>query len=156
MELTASGIFESLIATAIWALLGFAAYLIKKRFNEENEKYKSLFSHMKMAISAAEDPALITSLYFSINLLLNRFQRRLNSLYHDRIISIVALLIFSYFAFNNQNPYDGTIVLIIYTALIGFETFYIHRIRNRIDKLELNVAEGLGERTGPIYNSIDK
>jgi hypothetical protein len=73
-KMTISGICESLIATAIWAILGFAVYRIKKCFDEENEKYQILFPDLKMAISANEDPAQINTMYFSINLLLNRFQ----------------------------------------------------------------------------------
>ena len=153
--MTISGIFESLIATAIWAILGFAVYRIKKRFDEENEKYQTLFSDLKMAISANEDPAQINTMYFSINLLLNRFQRKLNRLYNDRIVSIVILIVFSYFAFNNKHPYDGAILLIIYTALIGYETFSINRISNRIDEIESNVVKGIGERI-ELLNSFKK
>ena len=140
----------------IWALLAFGLFRVKKRIEKGNEKYQTLFSLFKNALSANEDQTMINNLYFSVNLLLNRFQRQLNSLYHGRIITIVVFLIFSYFAFNNQNPYDGAILLIFYAILIGFETFSIYRISNRIDKLELNIAEALGQKVEPLANAVNK
>ena len=146
MKLTVSGIFESLIATAIWAVLAFGLFRVKKRIEEENEKYRNLFARAQKALSTNEDQAMANDLYFSVNLLLNHFQRQLNSLYHRRVITIVVSLVFLYFAFNNKNPYDGTMLLISYAVLIGFETFSIHRTSNRIDRIELNIAEALGQK----------
>ncbi len=150
----AESIIGSLIVMVIWALIAFIVLRIIRRLKEENEKYQTLFSQIKKAIAGSEEQAVLNNLYFLMNLLLNRFQRRLDELYRKRNITVVVYLILLYCGLTNQNPYDGAFIFIFYGAMIGYQIYSIHKFNNRIEIFELTIVEAVCENSFAPVNSV--
>ena len=82
--MTVSGICESLIASAIWAVLAFGFYRWHKRFKEENKTHKVLFETIKSVLTTELGLLRKQDLHLMILLLLNRYRNTSNQAYQKK------------------------------------------------------------------------
>lgn len=148
MSVSGSGVLESLIAMAIWFVLVGIVARVRKRLLSEDKNDESIFEILRQRISEITDPGFLQDLNLSIIVIMNRYQRQLNSQIRGVVVSVIIYL----WAVYNVNPatsktgYDYFLLSLLYIPLIGFELYEIKRMENRIDKLDLCVLEGISVR----------
>jgi hypothetical protein len=140
-----------LIASAIWAGLAFFSYKVKREFEAESERYRSLFERLKDVISNDIEPLFKQDLYLSLNILSKRFICKLGELYNSRIVLVIVLI---YYCSKIDNTQVNTaniivvniIVVFMYIILIIYETYEIKRIKDRIDDFDMAILRGMSTR----------
>lgn len=152
------GILENLIAMAIWTCLAAIVVKVRKRFLKEDKNQRDLVAGFKRVISESNDMDLKQDLYMAISIVLDGYQRELNTLVEGRTWSIILFLVFFFNAAHYSKPsgYEGSIIFFFYLLLIAFESYQIKRIKNRLYEVERIVAEGISLRRKSVLKESSK
>jgi hypothetical protein len=147
-----AGIIESLIASAIWAGIAFFCYKVKKGFETESERYRSLFEKLRDMMLNDIEPSNAQDIYFMLNILSKRFMCKLYYLYNSRVILVIILLYCWTKIGDSKDSIGETITVLLYIILIIYESYAIDRIKDRIDDFDMAIMKGISARFKKITN----
>lgn len=140
--MTLMGILESLVATAIWAVLVIVVIRTKNHFRDEVKKNRKKFEWVTNCITNEMVISIKHDIYFFISVFLGRLQRNLNRQKQVRFRALLFMSASLYWGSKAPGGYEIVIILIFYLPLIAFESYEIWKNSSVINELESAILEG--------------
>lgn len=140
--MTFGGIIDSLLATAIWAAIGFLFYKIRKMFKEDEALHKKLKEEVADAMNKEMDISNKLDLIFAVNIVRDKYKQIIISLYFSESILILYIFIFS-------ADKAKIIFTVIYIILLLCIWVFSRKIKKRFNGLDMAILASVLKRIIP-------